>query len=324
MADENDSGKKSHYPYDPVTWAAVLFAILFAVTLIIHAYQIFRYKTWWMWVMIVAIGLEVIGFITRVMSIKNTDSLGVMVISQTGIVVAPAFLAAQDYMIIGRVMSYVGKEYGYINHTKITKIFVGADVFAILTQSSGGALLASADGDIDKMKLAQKVLLFGLALQVITFGIFAFVAIAFDVRSSRSPGLRVFKEEMKSMRKLWLAFYVSSVLITARSIYRTIEFADIKFTPGADDAQGYTYTHEWPLYAFDSIPVLISIVFFCVWNPGHWLPTKKGLRMDGTYEEIPAGRKYICCGPRKETRYQGPVATTGDNIEVALHPFRRR
>lgn len=46
-----------------------------------------------------------------------------------------------DYMIIGRVMSYVGKEYGYINHTKITKIFVGADVFAILTQSSGGALL---------------------------------------------------------------------------------------------------------------------------------------------------------------------------------------
>lgn len=129
------------------------------------------------------------------------------------------------------------------------------------------------------MKLAQKVLLFGLALQVITFGIFAFVAIAFDVRSARSPALRVFKEEMKSMRKLWLAFYVSSVLITARSIYRTVgafvaktaplvsahllttplpaEFADIKFTPGADDAQGYTYTHEWPLYAFDSIPVLV-------------------------------------------------------------------
>lgn len=49
-----------------------------------------------------------------------------------------------DYMIIGRVMSYVGKEYGYINHTKITKIFVGADVFAILTQGAGGGMLVRA------------------------------------------------------------------------------------------------------------------------------------------------------------------------------------
>lgn len=44
-------------------------------------------------------------------------------------------------MIIGRIMSYVGKEYGYINHTKITKIFVAADVCAILTQASGGSML---------------------------------------------------------------------------------------------------------------------------------------------------------------------------------------
>lgn len=324
MADTNDSGNDSHYPYTPVTWAAVLFAILFGMTLVVHAYQIFRYKTGYMWVMIVAIAMEVIGFITRVISIHLTDALWPVVIAQTGLVVAPAFLAAQDYMIVGRVMSYVGKEYGYINHTKITKIFVGADVFAILTQSSGGALLASANGDIDKMKLAQKVLLFGLALQVITFGIFAFVAIAFDVRSSRSPALRVFKEEMKSMRKLWFAFYVGSVLITARSIYRTIEFGDIKFTPGARDAQGYTYTHEWPMYAFDSILIFISVVFFSIWHPGHWLPARKGLRMDGAYEEISEGRKYICCGPRKEPSYHTPAAMTGDNVEVALHPVRRR
>lgn len=67
-----------------------------------------------------------------------------IVVSQTGLIVAPAFIAAQDYMIIGRVMSFVGKEYGYINHTKITKIFVGADIFAILTQAGGGSMLVRA------------------------------------------------------------------------------------------------------------------------------------------------------------------------------------
>lgn len=322
MADTNTDGHNSRYPYSPVTWAAVLFAILFGISLVIHAYQIFRYKTWYMWVMIVAIAMEVIGFITRVISIHLTEPLWPVIIAQTGLVVAPAFIAAQDYMIMGRVMSYVGKEYGYINHTKITKIFVGADVFAILTQSSGGALLAGANGDLDRMKLAQKVLLFGLALQVITFGIFAFVGIAFDVRSSRSPALRVFKEEMKSMRKLWFAFYVGSALITARSIYRTVEFGDIKFTPGARDAQGYTYTHEWPMYAFDSIPIFISVMLFSFYHPGHWLPARKGLRLDGTYEEIPGSRKYICCGPRKESRYRAPPMT-GDSNELALHPVRR-
>ncbi|KAG8995743.1 hypothetical protein FRB90_000098, partial [Tulasnella sp. 427] len=286
MADSNSEDHHSAYPYNPATWAAVLFAILFGIALILHVYQLIRYKTGYMWVMIVAVALEVIGFVMRVISIHH-DSTFVVVLAQTGLVVAPAFMAAQDYMIIGRLMSYVGKEYGYINHTKITATFVGADVFAILTQASGGGLLAGANGNLDRMQLAQEVLLFGLALQVVTFGIFAFAAIAFDIRSSRSPSLRLFKEEMKSMRKLWLAFYISSFLITLRSIYRTVEFGDLKLTAGSFNAQGYVYTHEWLLYVCDSIPIFISVVFFCIYHPGRWLPTKKGLRMDGTYEDIP-------------------------------------
>lgn len=38
-------------------------------------------------------------------------------------------------------MSYVGSEYGLINHNKITKIFVGADVLEIFTQAAGAAML---------------------------------------------------------------------------------------------------------------------------------------------------------------------------------------
>lgn len=38
-------------------------------------------------------------------------------------------------------MAYVGSQYGIINHNKITKIFVGADILAIITQAGGGAML---------------------------------------------------------------------------------------------------------------------------------------------------------------------------------------
>ncbi|KAG8894389.1 hypothetical protein FRC01_013001, partial [Tulasnella sp. 417] len=105
-------------------------------------------------------------------------------------------------MIIGRVMSFVGAEYGLINHNKITKIFVGADILEILTQAGGAALLAGAQGNIDRMKKARDLLLAGLSLQVVTFGIFIFVAIVYDWRSSRAEALRPHQAEMKNMRKL--------------------------------------------------------------------------------------------------------------------------
>lgn len=72
------------------------------------------------------------------------------------------------------------------------------------------------------MQTAKKVLLIGLAMQVITFGIFMFVAIAYDVRTSRAGALVHYDVEMKRLRPLWTVFYVVSVLITLRSIYRTI------------------------------------------------------------------------------------------------------
>ncbi|KIO33996.1 hypothetical protein M407DRAFT_64848 [Tulasnella calospora MUT 4182] len=299
--DDNNTVDRSNtnFPYDPTLWAAYLFAVLYGIALLWQLGQAIRYKTGYMWVMLVACSLEVLGFGLSIIAIKQMTTLWPIVVSQTGLIVAPAFIAAQDYMIIGRVMSFVGKEYGYINHTKITKIFVGADIFAILTQAGGGSMLAGANGDLNQMKVAQKVLLTGLALQVITFGIFFFVATAFDVRSYRSPALHPFKEQMKGMRKLWTAFYISCALITARSIYRTVEFAEIKFTPGNDNADGYLLNHEWPMYVFDSIPILISIIFFSIWHPGAYLPSKKGLRIDGTYEEQFGRRKFLCCGPRK-------------------------
>ncbi|KAG8955686.1 hypothetical protein FRC04_007677 [Tulasnella sp. 424] len=310
-------GPNDNFVYNPTTWAAILFTVLYGLIWVVQTGQAVHYRTLFMWVMFVACALEFIGFVTRIIAIKEMTTLWPIVVSQTGLIVAPAFIAAQDYMIIGRVMSFVGKEYGYINHTKITKIFVGADIFAILTQAGGGSMLAGANGDLNQMKVAQKVLLTGLALQVITFGIFFFVAVAFDIRSYRAPALQPFREQMKGMRKLWVAFYVSCALITARSIYRTVEFAEIKFTPGNDNADGYLLNHEWPMFVFDSIPILISIIFFSIWHPGAYLPSKKGLRIDGTYEEQFGMRRFLCCGPRKPLK-RAPEMRTAESSAIAL------
>lgn len=46
------------------------------------------------------------------------------------------------YMIVGRMMAYVGPGHALIGHSLITKLFVTSDILSIVTQSGGGALLA--------------------------------------------------------------------------------------------------------------------------------------------------------------------------------------
>ncbi|KAG8955678.1 hypothetical protein FRC04_007669 [Tulasnella sp. 424] len=277
-------GDSGFFYYDASNAAAVIFAILFGGVLALHTWQIVKFKTTFMIVLIVGVVLEFFGYITRSISITNSDALWANIASQTSLIVAPAFLAAQDYMIIGRVMAYVGSQYGIINHNKITKIFVGADVLAIITQAGGGAMLAGAQGNLDQMKRAKNILLGGLVLQVITFAFFAFVAISFDWRSSRAPELKPYASQMQGMRKLWYSFYLSAVLITGRSIYRTAEFAEVSFEPGKTTPSGFALTHEWPMYIFDSVPIFLSVAAFNLFHPGQFLPARKGSTIDGREE----------------------------------------
>ncbi|KAG9048035.1 hypothetical protein FS837_000923 [Tulasnella sp. UAMH 9824] len=280
------NGPHGFFYYDASVPAAIVFAVIFAILLGLHIWQIVKYKTTFMVVIIIAVGMELLGYITRIISIKNTDALWANIVSQTTLVVAPAFLAANgkqpnDALALGSVMSFVGSEYGLINHNKITKIFVGADILEILTQAGGAALLAGAQGNVDRMKKARDLLLAGLSLQVVTFGIFVFVAIAYDWRSSRAEALKPYQSEMKNLRRLWYAFYVSALLITGRSIYRTAEFGEVSFESGHATPDGYALTHEWPLYVFDSLPIFLSVLAFNVFHPGQFLPIRKGAIIGG-------------------------------------------
>ncbi|KAG8902568.1 hypothetical protein FRC01_009540 [Tulasnella sp. 417] len=244
--------------------------------------------------------------------------LSFLVVSQTFLIVTPALLVAQGYIVVERMMSFVGKEYGFTDHNEITRIFLGADVVAILMQAIGSSLLTEARGDLYQAKVAKKILVAGLLLQIIPLGIYFCLAAAFDFRSSRDPALRVYGTQMKGLRKLWIVFYVSAVLITLRTIYRAVEFAEIAPGPrGIYDPDTYLFTHEWPLYVFDAVPIWISIVAFSIWHPGAYLPNRNGLRIDGTYHEPQGWSLLRWYGIRKRGQ-RGVVTGTPASSTMAL------
>lgn len=77
--------------------------------------------------------------------------------------------------------------------------------------------------------------------------------------------------------------YSTSVLIIVRSVFRVAEFAM--------GNNGYLLSNEWPLYVFDTIPMLVVCLLFFVWYPaclagvktkGHPDP---GMELDGQVSE---------------------------------------
>ncbi|CCO26235.1 mitochondrial intermediate peptidase [Rhizoctonia solani AG-1 IB] len=245
-------GRDGNYNYDASVPAAALFAALFALSFGLHILQAFRGKCRYLIPLLIATCMEILGYVFRILAIKNPDRLWPLIPSETLIITAPAFLAAND-------------------------------VVAILTQASGGSMLSG--DNFSTVKIGRTILIVGLAFQVVAFGIFMFIALAFDLKTRRSLG-----DKMAPIRPLMWAFYASAVLIIVRSIFRTIEFSTISFE--AEVQQGYAITHEWMFYVFDSLLILIATVVFNWIHPSNYLPSRKGLRMDGTTYEVKKFRLF--------------------------------
>ncbi len=58
--------------------------------------------------------------------------------------------------------------------------------------------------------------------------------------------------------------YFVSAVIFLRSIFRVVEYIQ--------GQEGYSLGHEWTLYVFDGVPMLIVAVVFWVWHPASVAP----------------------------------------------------
>lgn len=55
----------ANYPYDASKAAALIFCVVFALCLLVHFGQAIRYRTFWVWPLIIGLIFEVVGFAMR-------------------------------------------------------------------------------------------------------------------------------------------------------------------------------------------------------------------------------------------------------------------
>lgn len=130
----------SNYSYDPSFAGALVFAIIFGITTFVHIFQAVSYrKIRLCWVVIMGAAWEFTSFSLRVAGSRNQQSTGLAVSSQILLLLAPMWVNAFDYMVLGRMIYFFVPEQQVwgIKGIKLTKIFVWLDILSFLTQAAG-------------------------------------------------------------------------------------------------------------------------------------------------------------------------------------------
>ncbi|TKA26840.1 hypothetical protein B0A50_04286 [Salinomyces thailandicus] len=283
-----DTGQEyQYYHYVPSIAAAIVFAILFGASTAMHTYQMFKTKTWFLVPFLIGGIFETIGYIAR--SVSHTEApdytLGPYIVQTILLLVAPALFAASIYMTLGRIVLMLDAQSAlFIRRTWLTKIFVCGDVFSFLIQAGGGGLLAS--GDVNTVDTGNSMVVGGLFIQIVFFGLFVTAAAIFHSRTTRMPTQRC--HDLPFWRKQMVCLHVVSTLILVRSIVRVVEFLQ--------GDNGFVVSHEVFLYVFDALVMFIAVALMNWVHPGQVAveirrrrgnglkpeeTCKAGLRMDG-------------------------------------------
>lgn len=210
--------------------------------------------------------VEIAGYVCRFLAHGNASNLVLFVIQTLAILVAPALFAASIYMVLGRLIVLLHAEaQSPIRPGWLTKIFVGGDVLSFLIQVIGSSNLSK------NFSLAKTIILLGLAIQIMFFGVFVVVAFVVDRRLSRAPTHTAQRLDAQNTRLGWRGvlrvIYIASAMIFVRSIFRLVEFCG--------DSDSPMMKTEAYLYVCDSTLMFGVLAILIYYHPGNYIPSRK-------------------------------------------------
>ncbi|KAK6356517.1 hypothetical protein TWF718_000875 [Orbilia javanica] len=204
---------RSYYHYDPSEVVAIVALVLYGITTLIHFIQYFRYRAWYLTVLLVAGIMQTFGYIARLFSARDVYDRGLFIAQFVLVILAPVFTAAGDYVILGRLLERVlpggprAKALG-LPARWITWIFVSSDLISFVMQGIGAAIIsANTDGRNPSAQLrGQNIIMAGLAIQIAFFSFFICAVIRFDTKTRAS-------HPAAKWRALVYCLYISCICI---------------------------------------------------------------------------------------------------------------
>jgi hypothetical protein len=190
--------------------------------------------------------VEVAGYTVRILGHNNPCNSTTEIVRKIFLLVAPCIFAATIYMILGcTILAIRAASLSPLRPTWMTKVFVTGDIACFFIQLTGVAIMGNGASTVD---LGRYITLTGLGLQILLFSLFVCIAYVFHMRIHRYPTEFSHRPAVQWQAMLFVLYSLSAIIMF-RNIFRVVE------TAGGRD--GYLLSHEWPLYVFDSISMMV-------------------------------------------------------------------
>jgi hypothetical protein len=254
------------WEYNPSIPAAIVFAVLFGTSAVLHVVQSVTYQKRFCWVIITAGTWEAAGFILRTISAYNQLQLGFFMPEELLILLSPIWINAFAYMILGRMIYYFlpeKKVFG-ISASRFALLFVCMDILAFIIQGIGGSMASNPGQSQKSILLGLHIYMGGIGIQEFFILFFVSAAIAFHRRLlalEREGQLAHLGKP--NWRPLLYTLYASLALITVRIIFRLVQYT-----------AGFTSDiprHEAYFYCLEAFPMAVTVWLFNITHPGRTL-----------------------------------------------------
>jgi hypothetical protein len=241
----------SNWNYNPNVGLAAFMAVLFGLSFIAHIIQAWYFKKFKLaWTLLMGISWETLGFLLRLGGALDQQNRSLATVQQALILLAPLWLNAFDYVLLGRMMLVFLPELKIlrVRATWIAGIFVCLDLIAFLIQASAALFLAPGN-TVDQVNTGMTLYMAGICLQQVYIVIFLSFVGMFHYRALQVSDRRTIFAICPSWQTTLIAIYASLVLITVRIIFRLREFSG-----GLDPYANSIPYHEQYFYVCQNNP----------------------------------------------------------------------
>lgn len=234
--------------------------------MLVHCFEPIHHRRYWLLILPFACALETAGNALRIYGHFNLPNIGNFIAMQCLTVLTPAFFAAIQFALLGKVfhLFWSDSRYTLLVQKWIIYFFVSLDIASLAVQGAGSGLAASAQMTDSDPNTGGHIVFGGLLIQLVGYSIFNALALSCAWRYHHTRGQC--SELLFDARLRWglVTSFISALLVLARTIFRTVEMAE--------GWVGSVTGTEWYYYTFDAAPVALAVLILAIWHPARYLP----------------------------------------------------
>ncbi|KAK0648568.1 RTA1 like protein-domain-containing protein [Cercophora newfieldiana] len=293
----------ANYGFYPSFEWNLVFAVLFGLTTLVHLGQMFKYRKWFCWVVVMGSLWELMCFALRTVGARDQQNAGYVIASMLLFLLAPLWINAFVYMIVARLVYYLLPQERILGMSPrwLAKIFVAADIVSFLVQAVGGAMLANTEGG-EVVITGQRIYMGGIGVQLFFVTVFGVVTVVFFRRVQQRIRSGTLARDTAWVQPLiWVLISVILLIVVlprqVRVIFRLVEFGG-----GASESNPILTNEAYPL-GLDAFPMFVALLILNIVHPG--------LVLKGPESSFPRGWKRRT-GEKSQLLEQGSDVEMGD------------